>query len=206
MRISVEADIKGAVAKLNAVRSTQIPFAASLAINALAKDAQVEIRQGMASAFTLRRKDFLEKQGAKIVQFAKKSALQAVIGTDPKASFLGKFTRGGDRPHGGLSIAIPVDVRRNKSDVVTKANRPRALLASTKNNGVYIKRDASGRGEILKRVGRGKQARTQLLYLLVPRARVPRSLPYEEIVARAVRGAFATRWAEAWARAQATAR
>lgn len=139
----------------------QGPFALSRTLNALANATQKTVQNELGERFTLRRPDFVKrtiyrKPGE---DFATKSKLEAAVRVHPDRNFLAKFEEGGTKtPRDGRVIAIPVDVRRNKSDIVAKANRPRELLKKPK---VRILRDV-----IVQRMGRAKSAYSRVLYVL----------------------------------------
>jgi hypothetical protein len=119
--------------QLTALEQKQLPFARSLAINRLGEAFQKAERERLGSIFTLRRKDFIEKQGVKRLSgIATKNDPTVTYGMDRKADFLAKFerdTRKLPTKGSGHVLAIPAGgVRRNKQDIVTAGNRPRALI------------------------------------------------------------------------------
>lgn len=117
-----------AVAKLMAAAARQVPFATANGLNATVKDVQTEQRKVMSRNFAIRRQDFIEKHGVKIMEFANKTKLVTVIGNDPKANFLTKFEDGGEkRARAGRNLAVPRGVKRNKRDIITPANRPKSF-------------------------------------------------------------------------------
>lgn len=150
-------------------------FAASVGLNRTANEVQDGIRAGLPSHFTLRREAFVKntiyrKPGE---DFASKTKLTAGVRINEERNFLAKFEAGGlKEPTGGRRfLAIPVDVKRNKADIVTKANSIRALLASgkafLKNGRVWLK---TGRG--------GKQLK--LAYVLKPSVKIDPDLRFVE--------------------------
>jgi len=173
--------------QLSALEQTQLPFASSLALNNLAKKAQDNIRAHFRQVFTLRRPEFIEKQGVKIFRFATKRDPVVEFGVGPLADFLTKFEPGGARPKRSQHIAIPVDVRRNKRDIITRGNRPRPLiqrLGKKKGAGgvfrVTDERQGLTRG-IYQRTGRKGRGGIKLLFALENTAQIPASLQFERI-------------------------
>jgi hypothetical protein len=111
----------------------QVPYALSNTLNDVAKLFQYRERQHIGQQFTVRRKQWVDNS-VKITEFATKRKLQTTVaiespGGGKRSDILGKFeSQTSKTPHGGgRSIAVPVDVRRSKADIITKANRPRAF-------------------------------------------------------------------------------
>jgi hypothetical protein len=107
----------------------QLPFATARALNELATTFQIEEREVIQRAFTIRRPWVLS--GVKINRgdFATKTKPYVVIHIDPSRDFLSKFERGGVRTPsaGGKSLAIPLAVRPTPQTVVPMGKRPRAF-------------------------------------------------------------------------------
>lgn len=223
--IRIEIDTKEQERRLSALGRQQFPFAASLALNNLTKLAQGEVRAHYRKTFTLRRPDFIEKQGAKIFKFSSKRDLSTVFGVDPKADFLEKFEQGGTkRPTAGrLALAVPLDVKRNKRDIITRGNRPRAFgfIRGTANVRTKITRYfgrkrtfliqyPDGRGWIFKRKAKGRSgelfAGTSVLYTLQPSGQIAPQLEFVGIAARVAARDWVKVWDDAFAKAMRTAR
>jgi len=157
-------------------------FAASIGLNRTADEAQTAVRESLASKFTLRRKAFIEgtiyrKPGE---DWASRDKLEARVRIHPERDYLAKFEQGGEKvPRaGGRHIAIPIDPRRTKSDVIAKAARPKVLMQGGK---AFIRN-----GRILVPVGRGKSKTVKALYLLKPRARIRPILRFHETALKTV--------------------
>jgi hypothetical protein len=157
---------QGATSASNSLKTLgkQMPFALATALNRTANAAQKDIRQNMSSSgmFQFRRKAFIESTiyRDKATDFATKTHPQASVRVHPQRNFLAKHEDGGTKsPSSGRSIAIPSDgVRRNKNEIITKAQRPAALLG---------KRGYHRDGDVIyKSTGRGKAKRRTALYLL----------------------------------------
>jgi hypothetical protein len=164
----------------------QIPFARMLILNRLANAAQAETRKGIEARFTLRRRDFVlktiyRKPGE---DFATKTEGESAVRVNDERDFLAKFEEGGEkRPREGSSIAIPVNARRNKSDIVTAANRPRAIL-----NRPNFRKTAQA---ITQRVGRGAKKTSRVWFVLKRRVRIPARLGMALAAKRATERDFA---------------
>ena len=206
----------------------QAPFAISLAINNSVKGAQEAEREHIRGAFILRRQQFIERT-VKIPLFATKQHPTAILEIDPSRDLLSKFEAGGPkRPHGGQHLAVPIAVRRNKSDIVIKNMRVRSLGLTayrTKSGAVQLKgkfrtfaiKLGHGTGAILQRVGRHGRGGSNLsadlaagsikvLYAFVRSVPLPAKLDFLPIVTSYIKGNWARHMGEAWNRAIATAR
>jgi hypothetical protein len=198
--------------QLTALERVQLPFATSLALNNLAKKAQENIRAHYRTVFTLRRPEFIEKQGVKITRFSTKRDLSAELGIDRKADFLTKFQTGGERPVRGRHIAIPVQAKRNKRDIITAGQRPRSLidrLGKRKGaGGVFVVKDArAGRTPgVYQRTGRRGRQGVRLLFALEDRAQIPASLQFLQIGQRTAEQSWATLFEQALQQALRSAR
>jgi hypothetical protein len=107
----------------------QIPFAASLALNTTAKDAQRGIQTHVAGEFILRRADFVLRETAKIPRFSTKTDRELsveILATD-KADFMRKFEAGTPKTsRTGGAIAVPGEWKL-RDEIIPKHLRPRAL-------------------------------------------------------------------------------
>lgn len=194
----------------------QFRYAVQQALNATALDIQTAERARLGAEFTLRRKDFIERQGAKIKRFATKAVPSVEIGVDPKADFLAKFETGGTKtPRAGSDLAIPEGVRRNKADIVTRGNRPRALLdrlgKKAGAGGVFIvKPGQTNRGHlspgVYRRDGRGGRGGVTELFNLVHSARVDNRLHFVDTARRVIANRWEPNMIAAMAKALASAR
>lgn len=185
----------------------QIPFSTSRAINATAKDFQRVQRRHMADEFEVRRKRFVEG-AVKIKPFATKRRLEAVVSIDPpggkaRADILTKFESAREKfPYSGNTIAVPVDVRRTASGLVSRPLRPGNLglhhVAGRMSKGdrrTFAIRDGEGgTGAIFQRFGRRGATSIRILYLLVKRVPIDPGLDFyenaERVVAREFQGHF----------------
>ena len=148
----------------------QAPYAMSLALNATANEAQTAIRGGL-SAFTLRRKTFVENTiyRQRGVDFATKTKLEATVRVNPARDFLAQHEDGGQKTaRVGTHVAIPLpSVQPDRTAVVPRRLRPAALRTNGQvrkivtPNGVFLVRNRPGKGK-----GRLDGWRTEFLYEL----------------------------------------
>jgi hypothetical protein len=96
-------------------------------------------------------------------------------------------------------IAIPVNVRRTKRDIVPQSLRPAALYAST---GAAAGRIYSSRGALIQRVRRV----TRVLFIWKARVKTPKLLRFQQTADDAVSKNWTKRALEAVDRAIATMR
>jgi hypothetical protein len=199
---------------LDDVAARQLPFAASRAINALGLEFQRRQRATLQDTFTLRRPDFIAREGVKrLGPAARKERLFVTFGTSDRASFLDKFETGeSKRPREGHSLALPVSVRRNKRDIVPRTQRPRQLLdkGSQKQGAGSVFRVPQGTSARLmpglyQRAGRGGRESLRFLWAFKPTTPVPASLHFER-TARAVMAEWPDHFAREFAAALRSAK
>ena len=180
----------------------QAPFALATALNATANSVQQAVRASLTAQFTLRRKTFVERTIYRQPgqDFATKSKFQAVVRVHPERDVLAQHEEGGTKgPREGRSIAIPTtNARRNKAEIVSQANRPRALIA---------KGTAFRRGDVLlKKSGRGKRAKLLTLFVFKRSVRLRPRLGMHETAQRVIPDVWEQHALNAIERAMATAR
>lgn len=236
--MNIVVDTKQLTRYLDDASERQFPFAMANTLNDVAKLDQYRERERMAGIFTIRRKQWVDNN-VKITQFATKRDLTAIVaieapGKTNRSDIIGKFEGQTEkRPFGGhKSLAVPVAVKRNKADIITGGNRPKAFnfrevhgpqhVAPLKKNvrsGILrgqlqvfegdkktvMIRNAQGRGVILQRVGRGKRAGMRVLFVLTPRVKLTPNLDFLETARAAATHAkdfFSARFAEAMSTAK----
>lgn len=213
MGVTVRIDNSAAVVGLDALAQTQLPFATAKAITQTGLDFQKVEQARFAQVFTLRRASFIQKQGVKLIGgIATKSKPSITFGVDDKASFLAKFETGQEKtPTQGQFLALPVDARRNKADIITASNRPRQLIDRLGSRlgagGVFVLRQAKGKlvPGIYQRAGRGGR-QVKLLFAFEPHAKTPPDLEFAETFQRIVQSNWSTNFQNALADAIRTAR
>ena len=229
MSISIDVDISAFTKGMDDLAQRQIPFALTKALNATALDVQVRERARLREVFTLRREDWADRS-IKLTHFAKKAEPYATLAIAPpgkngslKADIFGKFEDQTTKtPFGSHGIAVPVNARRNKADLVVEKIKPKALHLHREGNrivgdqGTYIVTLRDGRQLLLqrkdlgkraaKKAGRGTAEEATVLFLFVPVAHLNPNLQFEANARTVVDRVWAQRFEEAFAAAMATAR
>jgi len=221
MNVSIVLDPEELVTHLDDYARRQLPFARALAVNAVAFAFQEAQQQGLEGRFRLRRATFV-KRGIYFPREQRadyrKGEIVATVSIEPKRDFLAKYEQGGWKtPRSGSRLAIPIDARRTKADIVSASDRIGALGLRVHGRGPLatvgrgLKRTFSirypdGRGFIFRRVGRGKRSQVKLLYVFRPRVVLPPSLQFHETALETARTRFIPAFVEAFERAMRTAR
>lgn len=144
----------------------QAPFAASVALNQLVNAAQRDIRNRLPGNFMLRRKSFIERTIFRQPgeDFATKTRLQAGLRIHPERDVLAKHEDGGSkRAREGRHVAVPVAAPRTAAGIVKEAYRLKALRGNPK---VFRVDRPGGDPIIAEQLGRGRNQRIRVLYLL----------------------------------------
>ena len=173
----------------------QAPFAMSLALNRTANAAQTEIRSGL-SAFTLRRKEFVERTifRTRGVDFATKAKLQASVRVNPARDFLAQHEEGGQKaPVSGQHVAVPLPAVQEAAGqpVIPKRLRPSGLRLNGQvrkvvtPSGVFLVRNRLGKGR-----GRLEGWRTEFLYSLKKSVPIRPRLRFHENAQKAIDNQF----------------
>lgn len=152
----------------------QLPFAVSKALNSTAEKIRQSTLQGAKDTLTLRGSWFnpRSKYGFN-VKPSTKNNLQADIYTN--ADWMKMQEDGGIKTAKGL-IAIPTKfVKRNKKDMLNKANRPKNIKGSVK---VKFK---NGKEAIVKPYFDGHERRLVVLYWLEKRAKIKGVYKFHDI-------------------------
>ena len=215
MRIDVDSNATEVARSLRFLFRDQVPFATSVAINNTAKGIQTVQREGMKRRFTIRRAYVL--QGVKINKFSTKRDLEAVIEIDPTREFLFKFEEGGTVRPRGTRFAVPDEVRRTKTGVVSRVLRPRSLEFKRSGSGprgevfrgkkrTFMIRRPDGTGAIFQRFGRRRSTRVRMLFSFTPKAKIEPMLEFEVTAQTVFDATFASNFERSFARAQASAR
>lgn len=195
---------------LEGLYKDQIPFAASLALNNTAKDAQRAIRTHIAGTFILRRADFVLREAAKIPQFSKKTdePMAVEILATERADFMHKFESGMAKTSTtGGSVAVPFGARLLRDEVIPRHLRPRALKLRahrTKTGKVQLKgkhRTFAIKGlGIFQRFG-PRKGEVRLFYLFKKAVKSPAVLIFKQTAEKVIAGKWAENFASAFARA-----
>lgn len=185
--ITVESDLRRAIEQLRSLAALkQVQFATAKALTLTAVEVQRQVRAEMPARFTIRRQWIVN--GIRVEKATKANLVATVFSRD---AFMGLQEFGGQKDPRKRFIAIPTKaVRRTKSDIIAKSDRPQNLGARAEvieykgNKWLALKRARSGRS--------GNELR--LLYLLVPRAQLHERLGLREIGTRVTRERFMPIW------------
>jgi len=204
--------------RLTKQAAKQMPFALSLAIRSTAEDARKAEYTRMGRVFTVRRPRWVFKSIKHKPQASKRQGadMHSKLAIDPpgglkRADILAKFERGGQKTaRQAPMLSVPIEARRAKSGIITRANRPEALgfpkgRRSTRQKGrkrTYL----VPRVGIFQRVGKGKRARSRLLYHFERSVPIPKTLGFVATVKKTVAQRFGHNFRAAFRRAMGTAR
>ncbi|WP_425065106.1 hypothetical protein [Reyranella sp.] len=169
-----------------------VPFALARALTWTAKDAQGVVQDDLPNRYTLRNN--WVKNGIRIVP-AKKDEPQAVVGSlEP---FMKRQEEGGTKKARDHSrVAVPVNARRNKRNMISKGQRPAALKGKPK---IFMVTKGAGSG-ILRRVGKARYP-LQLLYWLKRGVQVKPSFGFQANTSTTVKDRFGPNFVESLAQA-----
>lgn len=162
----------------------QINFGTALGLTNTAKEGQKAVMKSLGDTFTLRGQWFQQSNKFGIrIKMAKRDDLSAEIKT--AADWLEIHEKGGIKTgRGGHDLAIPTaDVRRNKRDIIARANRPRALREK---KGIFILQTKNGR-VLFQRKGKGKNSKIIALYNLEPKATIKKQSTFYEPIQEVVK-------------------
>jgi len=201
--VEIKVDIRGldTTKQHFATLQKQIPFATALALTRTAKEVQREEIAHIRSAFTVRGSWLREggKFGVGIFP-ASKENLVAVV--ESRAPWLEAHEEGMTRTPAGAHFAIPQkDIRRTKSQVIAKSQRPKALKRAFK-----VETKAGRVPLLLQRIGRGKSSILRIMYQLTGRAKIEPRLRFFETGKVVVEKVWRRIFSEALDRAIRTAR
>lgn len=212
MQIAVNFEVLKATAWLTDIQKKQVPFATAKALTQTAQDIQKEVQKELPSRFTLRN-DWV-RQGIRIIP-ANKTNLKAVVFS--RDAFMSLQESGGDkRPKKDRNLAIPLAARRTKSGLINKADLPENLgraeftvsrggkqVARRGREGAAFRFKAQDGREYLA-LRRGQTL--ELMYLLIPQARIKKALGLRDTGHRMYAKAFNIRFSAALRSALASAR
>ena len=210
MNINISSDIKSAQKKLSRVQNKQIPFAASLAINETAENANNAVKAQARKKLDNPRPQTVN--AFRVGKRAIKSRLRCdVFILDWADEFLRYQIEGGVRRSGGAGTGVPVNQRLNKygnipgrrKGLVKKANQ---FIATIKGiTGVWERGHYTKSGKFS---GGKKSAGTavKLVVAFETSVKYKARLPYYKIVNSVVASKFNRNFSFALKRALATAR
>lgn len=199
IQISVSSEIENAIRQLQTIsEAQQFRFAVAKALTATAVEVQKEVRKNMPGRFTLRRQWVVN---GILVERATKDNLTATVYSRDK--FMGLQEVGGPKSPLRQYLALPTSmVRRTKTDMITKADRPKNL-----GDKAEVIEYEGRKWLALKRPRKGaNNQRLRLLYLLVPRAQLQKRLGLGEDAQKIARLRFSANLRDAMEFALRTAR
>lgn len=200
MTIDLTNNISRFAARLARIRRDQVPFATAQALNATAFRVRSQIvDKTYPSAFTVRNAGF--PRTAFRVEKARKRRLLAAVFDRLGRKFLELQARGGTkRPSRSSRLAIPSRrIKRSARGRITKGQLPTALLSR---RGVYVGTVAKAAEGIWRQTRGG----LELLYTLLPSARIPKRFRFYEDAERTARRVFPREFSRALIRAIRTAK
>lgn len=194
----LEVNVPEVVFSLERLKSKQLPFATSLALNLTLKDAQDQVRKDLPRRFKLRRP--WVSRGVQVKPSSKTKPWGVIMQRD---SFMALHEAGGRKRPKGRMLAVPVGAlqRRAKTRVLPRGQRPAGQL---KKKNVYRGETKKGIPAIIKR-GTARK-RTEVLFLLLPSARIEPQFRFVPTVNKVVRKRWEKNFGKAMARAIASAR
>ncbi len=174
MNITVKVDADAAIRSVKGIADSQLPFAIALALTKTAEDVRNEIVTGLPGKFTLRNTWWRARTRYGFnVGVAKKHDHRAWVFT--RAPWMGLQETGGIKTPRGKMIAIPTsNVRRTKTQMITRGQRPGALLRKGKRKGFFAE-TKSGQLAIFQRTGRHRYP-IRAMYQLRPTAKISERL------------------------------
>lgn len=224
MHFDISSNIHEVAARFSRAGRSQIPFAASRALNATAFDVRKEVvERTFPKSFTLRNKRF--PSIATRVATASKARLIASVGdrTPGGRDYLVTQAEGGTKRPRGRHLAVPEEqhIRRTAGGAVRRTDKPRRLLEdllSPKDAGrqggrgnrkrskpkPFIITDSHGLQWIVRR--QRKVEGLQFLYAMPTDARIKKRFPFHEDALAVARRVFAGHFAREFERAMRTAR
>lgn len=201
MSLSVGSNIDQVAGWIGAVGKKQIPFATAKALTSTAFDVKEEIvTKTYPRAFTVKNQKFASQLLR--VQMAKKNKLTASVFDRLGREYLETHARGGIKRPTGKYIAIPTrHIKRTAKGVVSKAKRPRQI---TNKPNVFFRHN--GPTPDIVRKPRGKDKSLEVLYQLVPLARIPKRFNFYEDAAKVVKRRMIPNFRKSFRNALRTAR
>ena len=213
--MSVKSDLARALKQLDTLSSKQFPFTIAKALTQTGKDVQAEVQRNMPQRFTLRRNWIMK--GIRIMPATKQNLEVVIYSRD--SSFMGRQEDGGEKTPmqpGGKYIAVPMNVRRTKTQIIAKSDQPgnlkNSFILTAKDGRKYIAvrmgaRAAMNRGSAGNQANsRGGKGEVVLMYELVKSAHIKPRLGLADDGTRIAKQNFVKNLYAAAAEAMRTAR
>jgi hypothetical protein len=163
VELDIRVEIPEQLKRLAAANTRQIPFAMSLALNRVTRNARQAQTEGIFRRFKVRRAGRLRTSVR--MTASTKEQLQAKLTVADK--FLIQHEEGGTRHQGDVyrSMVQPVREREKRIGVVHGSNTPKALLAKQVKTKPFIARMRSGKVGVFVRRGK-KRLPIDLIFAL----------------------------------------
>jgi hypothetical protein len=160
----------------------QINYGTARGLTEIAKDGQKAVLGSLKGTFTLRGGWFNPSNAMGIkIKIAKPTDMASEIRT--RADWLDIHEKGGTKKGRSGRLAIPTaNVRRNKRDIIARANRPAAL----RNKRTFVIKTSKG-DVLFQRKYKGKRSQIVALYNLEQAARIRRQSTFEEPIEKVVK-------------------
>ena len=202
MHIKVTSNIGLVTKAVDAFGKRQIPFATAMALNDAAFAVRKEIvERTFPASFTVRNKRFASAMFR--VGKASKRKLSATVSDVLGRDYMTMQATGGIKRPRGFNIAIPSrEIKRTATGKVPRAKQPRNVLGG-KGFRTTLR---SGQPVIAESVGRGRNKRQRVLYILEQSARIPKRFPFYERGRKVAQSSFARAFNKRFAQAKRTAR
>lgn len=185
MEVSVRSNIKQFIQQMNNAEKKQVPYATSLALNAVAVKAQENIQKSIEGKFNNRKKWWLRQQPTGVkVKFTdrrKDNLKKSSVFLGPKNWWGDLQGKGGTKKGKRGNIAIPK--KENVLDKFEKAGSAYKLV----NDGQYFKRNKDGKEAIFRRLKNGK---LKYMYALSSSVKIKPRLNFEQTVRKTVQRHF----------------
>ncbi|TAH39280.1 MAG: hypothetical protein EYC70_00410 [Planctomycetota bacterium] len=207
--VAVVIDTRQVQHLLDQLPTKQLPFATSLALNWLGKDAQAEVRQRLPAIFELR-SDWVQR-GIQMTPAQKRDWPNSAAVVGSRDAFLVQHETGAVKTARSGRLAIPARgaAVRGAGGRIPRSRKPRALLARRRtfintirsgqqkleHTGTHRSRNA-GLPAILQRVGK-KRYPLRVIYVLRPRGIIRRTLGMHETVEAVVRARYGAKFRQA---------
>ena len=202
LSLNVGSNIGEVAGWLNKVQRKQLPFATAGALTLTAFDVRKQVVEKIAFPrdFDLKNKRFAA--ATLRVDKANKRKLRAAVYDRLGREYLETQARGGIKKPRGQWISIPTQhIKRTAAGKIGKAKRPRNIV----NKANVFFRHQGPTPDIVRRP-RGKGKQLEVLYQLVPLARIPKRLRFYEDAAKVVQRRMVPNFRKSFERAVRTAR
>ena len=158
---------------------SQLDYGVALGLNKTAEQMRESEISAAKNTFTIRGSWWQPKTRFGFnVNYAKKNSLTAEVYT--RANWLDLHVTGGIKTPKGSNLALPSsDVKRNKKDMITRANRPKNIRGAFKIN--VTTKTGKHMTAIAKKVGRGKNKKIVVMYWLEKNAQIKKEYDFFEI-------------------------